>query len=180
MHKSGLLVAALAMVGMWVGPGCARRGPDFDLVFFDTMTAHHEWGLELAQVAELHAMRPELRDLARRVADTETRELPMFKDWRDRWYAKQPKSANLKRFGLAQMMKDMDAERLQTLPVAELDRTFARLMVPYQRGAAAMAREALKRAKQEEVRSYARTMVEIRGHEAEMLERWIEEWGMGD
>ena len=64
-----------------------RAAPEpFDRACIDAMVAHHESAIAAAQAAETRAERPEINELARRIAADQQREVEQLKRWRQVWY----------------------------------------------------------------------------------------------
>jgi uncharacterized protein (DUF305 family) len=56
----------------------SASGEDFDVLFLQLMTRHHQGGLEMAEYAESKAEQPAVRDLARTIAESQTGETQLM------------------------------------------------------------------------------------------------------
>lgn len=71
---------------MGVAPEELREAEPFDRTFIDAIIPHHESAVESARDALERAEHPELRELARDVIETQTREIEQMRAWRAEWY----------------------------------------------------------------------------------------------
>jgi uncharacterized protein (DUF305 family) len=61
------------------------KGEDFDLLFLDMMTAHHEGAIEMATTELRDGALPEVKRLAQQIIDTQQGEIDQFRDWQQEW-----------------------------------------------------------------------------------------------
>jgi uncharacterized protein (DUF305 family) len=81
MHMPGMMSEAQMRQLM------ATRDQDFDLLFLEMMTAHHQGAIEMANT-ELHdGARPEVKQLAQQIIDTQQTEIDQFQLWQQEWAA---------------------------------------------------------------------------------------------
>ena len=59
-----------------------KAGPDFDAMFIDMMVPHHEIAIAMSRDAIDHAEHPEIKALAQRIIDAQTKEVDQMKKWR--------------------------------------------------------------------------------------------------
>lgn len=71
--------------GMASSSPSAANAP-FDLQFIDTMSAHHQGAIDMAQPAESKAQKAELKSFARKIVEDQQRQIAQMKQWRDNWY----------------------------------------------------------------------------------------------
>ncbi len=60
--------------------------PPFDRAFIDLMVPHHESAVEVARLAEQHATRTEVKQLAQAIAESQQREIDQLRHWRQSWF----------------------------------------------------------------------------------------------
>lgn len=64
-----------------------KQGDDFDRVFLTQMIVHHEDAIEMSRLALKNAKRPELKELAQSIIDTQNSEIEQMKQWQGEWFA---------------------------------------------------------------------------------------------
>jgi len=60
----------------------------YDKRFMDLMIVHHEGGIMMAKDALKNSDRPEIKELAQKIIDTQEKEIQQMKDWEKAWYGK--------------------------------------------------------------------------------------------
>jgi uncharacterized protein (DUF305 family) len=63
------------------------KDKDFDLMFMDMMTAHHEGAIEMANTELRDGSLPEVKRLAQQVIDAQQGEIDQFTKWQQEWKA---------------------------------------------------------------------------------------------
>jgi uncharacterized protein (DUF305 family) len=72
-----------------------RNAPEpFDRAFIDAMIPHHRSAVEAARVAEQQATRPQVRELALKIVESQQREIDQLRQWRQAWYGSAEPSAD--------------------------------------------------------------------------------------
>jgi uncharacterized protein (DUF305 family) len=72
---------------------------------------------------------------------------------------------------------DEEVDSLRTLPPADMDREFLRLMIAHHKGATDMATYAAQNAEEDLVRTVARSMAETQSFEVNTMEQMLTERG---
>jgi uncharacterized protein (DUF305 family) len=176
-----IAVGAVSLSGQGhAGHGQAAGKPatssPYDLQFLDTMTEHHQHGLEMAKLAVEKASHAELKTLAQKMMSDQQKEINQMKGWRDQWYAGQPKSVNMNMPG---MSHHMDMSKLQAASGHEFDMMFLDMMIPHHQGAIDMSRDALRKAQHPEVKTLARQAISKQQKEKQTMTKWKSAWGSG-
>ena len=76
------------MGGMGMGDDAMqmlRDAEDFDIMFIDMMTAHHESAIEMARDIQETTERPELQQLADEIITAQQAEIDQMREWRAEW-----------------------------------------------------------------------------------------------
>ncbi|MFO7652142.1 MAG: DUF305 domain-containing protein [bacterium] len=172
---AGLVVGAALMVAA-CGPRGSAKVP-YDLQFIDAMVAHHQGAIDMAGPAESLALRPELKEFARKVVADQSAEVALMTAWREQWYKGRAKVPTIMTMpGMNESMKGMDLGHLRGLSGAAYDLMFVEMMVPHHEGAITMAREAQAKAEHAEVKQLAQAIIDAQQAEIEMMNRWQAEW----
>ncbi|HEY0010714.1 MAG TPA: DUF305 domain-containing protein [Candidatus Paceibacterota bacterium] len=63
-----------------------KEGTEFDKAFLHDMIDHHEGAVDMAQLALVHAERPEIKALAQKIIDSQGAELTQMETWHHDWF----------------------------------------------------------------------------------------------
>ena len=63
-----------------------KTGEDFDKAFVSEMIEHHQGAVEMAQLALTNAKHQEVKDLAKDIISTQTKEIGMMQVWQKAWF----------------------------------------------------------------------------------------------
>lgn len=58
----------------------------YDKRFMELMIAHHEGGIMMAKDALNKSERPEIKEMAQKIIDSQEKEIQQMKDWEKTWY----------------------------------------------------------------------------------------------
>lgn len=58
----------------------------FDKAFIEEMIPHHQMGVMMARMMAARSDEPEMRDLAERIIESQTREIEQMQEWYAEWY----------------------------------------------------------------------------------------------
>lgn len=61
-----------------------KAGKDYDSMFIDMMTPHHQGAIQMAQEALTKAEHPEVKALAQQIIDKQTKEIEQMKQWKSK------------------------------------------------------------------------------------------------
>lgn len=153
----------------------AAKAP-FDLQFLDTMSAHHQSAIEMAQLVEQRSSRDELKQMAKKMIDDQQGEIKQMKDWKQQWYADKGDAVNMKMPGVMKSMKGMSMEKIAASTGEQFDAMFLDMMSKHHQGAVRMAQEAQKKAQHKEIRDLAKKVVDEQRKEIAQMTRWKKEW----
>ena len=176
-------VLALVVAGCGGGEesssGGAQSGNKQEQAFLQGMIPHHESAVEMAEVAQEKAKRPEVKKLAASIISDQRREIGQIERIHKRLFGKEimPDPAAHEKLGLSAEqanMAEMDMAAMER--EKPFDRAFIDMMVAHHQGAIRMANAAMKDAKDEEVMQLAANIVEAQTTEIEQMNRWRKKW----
>jgi len=153
----------------------ADKAP-FDLQFLDTMSAHHQSAVVMANVALTKANHAELKTFAEKIIGDQTEEVTQMNEWRKQWFAEQPSALNLKMSGMSDSMKGMNMKAFDSLSGNEFDLEFIKQMTAHHKGAVIMAKEALNKAERPEIKSFAQSIINAQEAEINQMQEWQKAW----
>jgi len=176
--RSRVLALTLAVLFALVGiSGCggddeessSAGGNGVDRAFVEEMIPHHESALEMAKIAQQRSQRPQIKELAQNIIDSQTKELATLTS----------AQAALAKEGVAkgdlgvpahQMGMDMDNAALKTAD--PFDRAFIDMMVPHHQGAVRMARVELAKGSDPELKKLAQEIIAEQAREIGEMNQW--------
>jgi uncharacterized protein (DUF305 family) len=155
-------------------PGAAAA--PYELQFIDTMIAHHQGAVDMAQLVPTRAQHDELNNLARSIVADQQREIAEMKDLRARWFGEKPPAINMDLPGMREGMRGMDLAKLDSLKENAFDLEFIHQMIPHHEGAIVMANDALSKDTNAELKKLAEDIVQAQGSEINRMHLWEKEW----
>lgn len=148
----------------------------YDLQFIDTMTAHHQGALEMAAQATKKAEHAEIKSLAANIMVSQQKEIADMKAWRDKWFPGAAPALNMELMGMNDSMKATDMKMLGSLSGKEFDLAFIRQMTIHHTGAINMARDALKKATKDEIKTLSNAVIKAQEAEIAKMKEWQAAW----
>ena len=85
MEMPGMNDSMKMMMGDGMKKMAAATGKDFDLMFLDMMTPHHQGATTMAKEALIKAEHPEIKTLANQIIKAQEAEIKMMNDWKAKW-----------------------------------------------------------------------------------------------
>lgn len=194
MHKGGLRIfafTALALlaviaagcggksVGSTTGDGAASA--PFDRAFIDAMVPHHLSAIDMAQAARdagLH--KPVLVGIANDIVTSQQREIDEMQQWRKQWYGSAKIDPNdTGALGMSTDEMGMSHSPGDISKASNVDVAFASLMTDHHKGAVAMAKLALMKARHPEIKKLARQIIAAQERELRLMKPYVSRAGMG-
>jgi uncharacterized protein (DUF305 family) len=177
MNHNGMNHGSMNHSEMTSSPGAASQ--PFDLQFLDTMTAHHQGAIEMAQMAVQKTQNAELKTFAEKIIDDQKKEIAEMKEWREKWYAGKPAAINMEMPGMKdsmKMMTDGEMKKMQAATGKEFDLMFLDMMIPHHKGAVVMGRDALSKAEHAEIKTLAGMIIRAQDKEIAQMNEWKAKW----
>ncbi|WP_255111892.1 MULTISPECIES: DUF305 domain-containing protein [unclassified Synechococcus] len=170
----------------------ARMGPS-DQRFIEMMVSHHDGAIAMADLALTRARRPEIKEMARSIKASQTRENEQMRRWYRQWFnADLPKWEPGIGWGWHHggMMGGIgipgSADRgrgpwmgtnLEALRQAsDFDRVIIEQMIPHHQMGVMMATMELNSSQRPEMRKLAEDMVRVQSDEINTMQRWYRNW----
>lgn len=151
------------------GSADAAAQAAYDLRFIDSMTAHHEHGIEMSQMAVSKAGSAEVREIAQKMVDDQRRDTEELSSWRERWFSGAANAHDMTMPGMSSM--NMDMSKLQTASGHDFDHAFLEMMVPHHEGAMAMGRDGSSNAEHQELRRKAQEIADKQQRELDEIQK---------
>ena len=155
-------------------PGAAEQ--PYDLQFIDTMILHHQGAVDMALLVKTRSRQAELSGLAKSIIDDQTKEIAQMKKWREERFAGKPAAVNIDLEGMRDGMTGMDMPKLDSLKESLFDLEFIKQMIPHHEGAVSMAKEALQKSENPEIKELAESIVRSQDMEIKKMREWQISW----
>jgi uncharacterized protein (DUF305 family) len=185
------------MGGMMGGPGYAAG--EADQWFIQEMIPHHDDAVAMADLALIQAEHPELKQLAQRIKDAQTKEIGQMRAWYKAWYGTDTVPAGLMDqrhdamaeawrnapnvpnapgagFGMMGSMGAMHAAPQSIDGARPFDKAFIELMIPHHQMAVMMATHALAGAQHPEMRELLQSIISSQSAEIAQMQQWYQAW----
>lgn len=85
MEMSGMNDSMKMMMGDEMKKMEAASGKEFDLMFLDMMTPHHQGAITMAKEALTKTEKPEVKTLSNNIIKAQEAEIKMMADWKAKW-----------------------------------------------------------------------------------------------
>jgi len=146
----------------------------FDLQFIDQMTMHHEGAIMSSRMMIGDSERPELRELARNIEESQSRQIDQMQNFRDEWYPDAEQTSGMPAGAMDEMMGEGMMEGMMGGDAT--DELFLRMMIPHHQTAVEMSEKALDgEAEHPELEELARTIKEEQTAEIELMRGYLED-----
>lgn len=152
-----------------VAAGQSSNTAAYDLRFIDTMRAHHEQGIQMAQMAEQRASTAELRAMAKKMIADQRKDQAELASWRKKWYGAAAGARDMSLPGASAM--NMDMSSLRKAAGHDFDHQFISMMIPHHEGAISMGREGASKAAHAELRRKAEEIADKQQREVADLKK---------
>lgn len=148
----------------------------FDLQFLDTMRAHHQAAVDMAELGLKNAGDNRIKTLSKNIIMSQNQEIGVMESAREKYYPENAPALNMHMAGMHESMKDMDMGKLKKAKGRAFDVMFAEQMIPHHEGAVTMCEEAKEKATLVEVKNLCQNIVPAQSKEITEMQSWLEEW----
>ena len=159
--------AARPTAGMGMGSAMHGMAGSADAMFAVQMAVHHESAVQMAQLAEERAQRPEVRELARDIERTQTAEITQLRAAATRQGADPDGPAGGMGSGTG---SETD---LAEVPDDQFDRAFLEAMIPHHQMGVHMAQMVQQAGSDQEIGAMAAEMVRVQTAEISLMQGWL-------
>ncbi len=146
----------------------ASSDAPYDLLFLDSMVAHHQGAITMAQDALANAEHSELKEFAQNVIMQQDGEITQMNVWRAKWY---PDAAPTT--GLGMHMGDMMVSKDTSI---SYDYRWIDAMISHHQGAIDMANDALKKSQNPDIINLCNAIIQAQTAEIAQLKTWRSQW----
>ena len=155
-------------------PGAAEA--PHALQFIDTMIAHHQGAVDMAQLVNTRTNRDEMKKLAQNIIDEQRREIADMQALRKKWFGEAKPALNMDFPGMKTGMAGMDMVKLSGLKSNEFDVEFIKQMIPHHEGAIEMAKAVKTDDNYAELGVLGDSIIQAQSAEIEQMKGWLGAW----
>ncbi len=155
-----------------------------DAHFIEQMIPHHEGAITMAKLAQTKAQKPEVKQLAQNIIDSQGKEINQMKDWYKGWFGKDvPKDSQVmgghgmgqgSSMHMGMMGDETDMTRLEQ--AEDFDRAFVEEMIPHHQMAVMMATMLKNGTNRPEMSKLADDIIAAQNKEIEQMRTWLKDW----
>jgi len=153
---------------------------NIDAHFIEQMIPHHDSAIVMAKLALTKATRPEVKELAENIIDSQGKEITQMKSWYQDWYGKEVPASTGGMMGKNDsmhggMMGDQsDMKNLEE--AANFDKTFIEEMIPHHQSAVMMATMLKNGTEKPEMKQLADDIITAQNSEINQMRGWLKSW----
>lgn len=158
-----------------------------DAHFIEQMIPHHEDAITMAKLAQTKAKRPEVKELANNIIDSQGKEINQMKSWYKDWFGKDVPAGNqvMNQHGMmgsatqngmhmGMMGDESDMTRLED--AADFDKVFVEEMIPHHQMAVMMATMLKNGTNRPEMKKLADDIITAQSKEIDLMRGWLKSW----
>jgi uncharacterized protein (DUF305 family) len=154
--------------GMGMGSTIPGMAGSADAMFAVQMAVHHESAVQMAQLAEERAQRPEVRELAGDIERTQTAEIARLRAAATRLGADPSGPSGGTGSGMA------SESDLAEVPDEQFDRAFLEAMIPHHEMGVHMAEMVQRAGSDRQIAAMAADMVRVQTDEISLMQDWLD------
>jgi len=196
----GLLVGGIAVwmftsggftpnnTGMMGRSNTVQNSSDkIDSHFIEQMIPHHEDAITMAELALTKGTRPEVKELAANIIDSQGKEINQMKDWYKDWFEKDlpvgdeimnqhgmMDSAKQNSMHMGMMGDETDMTSLKDS--SDFDRAFVEEMIPHHQMAVMMANMLKGSTQRPEMKNLSAEIITAQTREIDQMRQWLRAW----
>ncbi len=202
--KYGLIGAVIGGIGVWLimtmvlsssNTGMmnykadkqvsSQNSESIDAHFIEQMIPHHEDAITMAKLAQTKGQRPEVKELANNIIDSQGKEINQMKDWYKTWFGKEVPQDNqvMNQHGMmgtsnsTHMGMMGDASDITNLEKStDFDTAFVEEMIPHHQMAVMMSSMLKNGTERPEMKKLADDIIAAQTKEIDQMRQWLKNW----
>jgi uncharacterized protein (DUF305 family) len=157
--------------------GSSDEGRPYDLRFIDEMTVHHQMAIMSSEHMISDSERPELRQLAKNIQESQSEQIDQMQGWRDEWYPDAVRTQGMPGGMMGETMGQgmMGGAMHGTAGTDATDAAFLRMMIPHHQQAIDLSEEALDEAEHPELKELAQKIIDEQSAEIKLMQGYLKE-----
>lgn len=157
-----------------------------DAHFIEQMIPHHEDAITMAKLALTKSQKPEVKQLAENIINSQSQEITQMKSWYQSWFGRELPTGdqvmqqhgmmgNSSGMHMGKMGDTSDITNLETS--ADFDKEFLQEMIPHHQMAVMMASMLKNGTNRSEMKQLADNIISTQTSEIDQMRSWLRRWG---
>jgi len=175
-------VGTMGMMGFKASTqqGMMQNSNTIDAHFIEQMIPHHQDAITMSNLALTKAQRPEVKQLAENIIDSQGREINQMRSWYKDWLGVDvPNNTTGGMMGankihMGMMGSDSDFDSLEN--ASDFDKAFIEEMIPHHQMAVMMATMLKGGTQRSEMKKLANDIIAAQTSEINQMRGWLKEW----
>ncbi len=174
----------MRMMGFRTNAQNMMRSETIDAHFIEQMIPHHEDAITMAKLAQTKAQRPEVKQLAQNIIDSQGKEINEMKAWYKDWFGRELPTGEdvMSQHGMmgnngmhmGMMGNESDVTRLEQ--AEDFDVAFVEHMIPHHQMAVMMASMLKNGTDRPELKKLADDIITAQTNEIDQMREWLNDW----
>lgn len=178
-------VGMMSMMGIRNGTQSTQANANsLDAHFIEQMIPHHEDAITMAKLAQTKAKRPEVKQLAENIIDSQGKEIAQMKSWYKEWFgqdvpedeAVMGQHSMMGGNGMHMGMMGNQTDKTSLENADDFDSAFIREMIPHHQMAVMMATMLKNGTNRPEMSKLADDIIAAQTKEINEMRTWLNEW----
>lgn len=158
---------------------------ELDAHFIEQMIPHHEDAITMARLAQTKAQKPEVKQLAENIIDSQGKEINQMKDWYKNWFGEDVPDGNQEMSEHRMMGNNSDmhmgmmgdkSDIVKLEQASDFDKTFVEQMIPHHQMAVMMASMLKNGTQRPEMKKLADDIIAAQSTEIDQMRQWLKDW----
>lgn len=147
-----------------------KSGKEFEIAYINSIIPHHQAAIQMAKLVVDDAPHPQVREAARKIIDSQQKEINDLTGWLKQWYGQQPNPDPTMKMSQAMM-----SQMMQATP-AMREKLFLAMMREHHQSAIDMGQMALDNATHQQLKDQAQEMITAQKKEQKEFGTWLQKW----
>lgn len=174
----------MRMMGVRTNAQNMMQSETMDAHFIEQMIPHHEDAITMAKLAQTKAQKPEVKQLAQNIIDSQGKEIDQMKSWYKDWFGRDLPTGDdvMSQHGMmgnngmhmGMMGNETDVKKLEQ--AEDFDTAFVEHMIPHHQMAVMMASMLKNGTQRPEMKQMADDIITAQTNEIDQMREWLNEW----
>jgi uncharacterized protein (DUF305 family) len=174
----------MRMMGVRTNAQNMMRSETIDAHFIEQMIPHHEDAITMAKLAQTKAQRPEVKQLAQNIIDSQGKEINEMKAWYKDWFGRELPTGEdvmsqhgmMGNNGMHMGMRGNESDVTRLEQAEDFDVAFVEHMIPHHQMAVMMASMLKNGTDRPEMKKLADDIITAQTNEIDQMREWLDEW----